>query len=153
MATQITLKNIIDEIVLFGNIHLSANTSSFGDFEKVGANGNTVFPLWHCDYLDCKITDKRIEYRFNIACANKKIHDDSNLIEIYNDTNYILHQYYHYLIHSINYKNKWKIEPGTTIRAFPFRFIDGLAGHVMDITISVDNYTTMCDVAIEGGAS
>ncbi|MFN8155594.1 MAG: hypothetical protein U0Y08_14970 [Bacteroidia bacterium] len=147
--SQITLKNTIDDIQLFATNHNLINTVDFGDMDKVHS-AKIVYPYWRLNYSNTTITDKRVIYNFQIVCADKKVHDDSDLIQKYDLTENILYEFITYFRANPIYHNVYKIELPVKIYAASSKFLDGAVASVMDLSISVDKRLCLSDINIEG---
>jgi len=150
--SQITLKNTIDELISFGTGHTVVNTTNFGDMDKVFSS-SISYPYLRINYRGTEIEEKRVNYNFQIVCADKKLHDDSDLIDKYSLTEGILQQLTTYIKYGSRFKNIWRIEYPIKIYAASSQFIDGACANVLDLTLSVHNALCLSSVQLNGGAS
>ena len=150
---QISLDTIINELLAFGTGHTVIQTSTFGDIRTNVSGGNTAYPLFNLDLIGGTYNENRIIYNFRAHSVDKKIHDSSNIISKYSSTSDFLAQFVVFVDKANRFKNRIKLESISNFTTFPFDLLDGVCGHELNFSVSIQNETKLCNIDIQGGVS
>lgn len=144
-----SLQAIIDHIELFYNNHLQVKKVG-SDFKEQLFNFATKdekYPIVFVVPVAVTPTDNTSEFNFDIYCFDIIQKDRANIITILSDTQQILNDLYVYYMDSNDYA--FDVVGVPSFQALNNDLLDYAAGYVMNITLTVNDWTD-CAVPLSG---
>ena len=86
---SLTLNQIITQIKGFGTSHPQLNTVLFGEFVEKLDDADIIYPAMFFDLADAEISEKQIQYNFNIYIMDRHL-VETDALEVLSDTNLIM---------------------------------------------------------------
>jgi hypothetical protein len=136
-----SLQAIIDHIELFYNNHLQVKKvgSDFKEQLYNFATKNEKYPIVFVAPVSVIPTENTSEFNFDIYCYDIIQKDRANIITILSDTQQILNDLYVYYMDGTDYA--FDVVGVPSFQALNNDLLDYAAGYVMNITLTVNDWT------------
>lgn len=130
------------------------NTVSYGSFDNVDLDKQTIFPLSHVMVNQCTINSKVLTFNISVMCMdvvdiNKEETTDlfvgnDNEQDVLNTQLGVLDRLVALLQRGDLYTDKYQVETDVTCEPFTDRFENKLAGWVATFDVQIQNDMTIC---------
>jgi hypothetical protein len=139
---SLTLNQIITQIKGFGTNHPQLNTVLFGEFVEKLDDADIIYPAMFFDLADAAISEKQIQYNFNIYIMDRHL-VETDALEVLSDTNLIMQD----IVAEIrNNSNDWETGINIPITYFREADPDYLAGVRADVSLTLDSLNNRCQI-------
>lgn len=148
-----TINQLIEELENFGLEHQMINTVSSGEIRYVDINKETLFPLFHIQFLKLTPSNNFLEYSFRFIVMDVPRDDDrQNEQEVISDSASICLDLLSWFIQE-EFTEDWTFVSNTDILPFTERFDSVVTGNYIDINFKVPFKYPTCNLPIGSGAT
>jgi len=137
-----TLNNIIKEIKNYGETHPQIKTVYFGEFSDKLDDNDVVYPAMFFDMGDASISQKQINYTFNIYILDRHL-VETDALEVLSDTNLIAQDI---VAEFRNPTTEWVTGDTITLTYFREDSPDYLAGVSINLNITLPSLNNRCQI-------
>lgn len=148
-VTNRTLNNLIEEFNSMCTSHRMIESFFYGDFNRIISLHKIKHTAILLNTADGAIDENFMNFRLEIACADKIFNDESNLNDVESETVQILQDIFGVMTYSTRWQSFCKITGSSPVRKFISKGEDVVTGWSMTMNIALKRTNGICNIPIE----
>lgn len=136
-----TLKNLVDDLEDFSQLHSQIKEFGFGDISNISTKDTKYILMWVIP-TNSNSNNSQFIMSFDVYILDLEKQDQSNLVTIFNETLMVANDIDNYFKH--NPSEEYRLYNNLTYEPFSFRFDDVLTGYKINIELEIIDNGSVC---------